>query len=207
MSASALSSASSSSSASASLASFAKVTTPDGMAMMMDVDSDNATEPQLVVSPVIATASPPSVSNTPDDLRAALSQRCNFLMRPICTNLPRPGKITGQSPELSDHLRSIKMYGPWDAYASDCFALGTILWMMLRGRMPFEKAGDVYYRSFLSGKWLRQWPVWLAADPDLPNLSPQALDLIDQCFKPQHMRPTVDEILQHPWLEGGTAPL
>jgi hypothetical protein len=69
--------------------------------------------------------------------------------------------------------------------------------------MPFEKAGDVHYRSFLSGKWLTHWPVCLAADPDLPNLSPQALDLIDQCFKPQHMRPTVDEILQHPWLEGG----
>ena len=32
------------------------------------------------------------------------------------------------------------------------------------------------------------------------NLSPNALHLVDLLLKPQHLRPTIDTILKHPWL-------
>jgi hypothetical protein len=33
------------------------------------------------------------------------------------------------------------------------------------------------------------------------SLSPNALHLIDLLIKPQHMRPTIDIVLKHPWLQ------
>jgi serine/threonine protein kinase len=141
-----------------------------------------------------------------------LLPRCRFLLRPVCrSHLMRPGKFGSSAPELLDGLG---VGSPWDAYAADVFALGVMLWSCLTGHAPFVHAADDRARLMISGRWM-ETAVWrgsagaegqpsqahLARSSHYTHLSANAWDMIDRCFKPQHIRPTVDELLQHPWMD------
>jgi serine/threonine protein kinase len=118
-----------------------------------------------------------------------------FLCKPICQNIPKPGKHGCISPELYENV-------PWDAYKQDIFALGVILYTMLSGFPPFTFADvsqDMWFKVIYDGSWL-QPEVRLQQPASVYNsLSLISLDLVNQLIKPQHLRPSIDEVLKHPF--------
>jgi serine/threonine protein kinase len=131
----------------------------------------------------------------------ALTSRCRMLMRPICERHMRPGKAYTTAPELADPSR---LAAPWDAFAADCFALGVLLFVCLTGKPPFEEPratstpSGAWWPWIFSGKWLQVAP---RPGCHTESMSMSAKRLIDACIKPQQLRPTVDEMLEHPWLK------
>ena len=124
------------------------------------------------------------------------SQSLKFLCRPICTRLHKPGKLGYLSPELYENVA-------WCAYKADVFALGVILYSILTGRPPFTRPDleeDVWFRVIYSGEWLSPGIRSQAPARVYNNLSPEALSLIDAMIKPQHLRPTIDQVMRHEFL-------
>ena len=151
----------------------------------------------------------------PPSARSVLSRCRPFLMRPVCELQMRPGKPFTTAPELADPHR---LAGPWDAYATDSFALGVLLFVLLTGRPPFrtpDSRTDTWFRWMSSGDWLVRERTWGGAHAALcthyTHLSANACALIDLCFKPQHLRPTADQMIAHPWMDerhqGSATPL
>jgi serine/threonine protein kinase len=131
-------------------------------------------------------------------VQQALHARCKMMMRPVCSRGMTPGKPNTTSNELRD---TAGFAPPWDAYAADSFQLGVLLCSALTGLPPFERAGDAtdaLWNAMLSGHWLK--PEYLVHHARLKMLTGNARDLLNMCFKPQHLRPTVDQILEHPWM-------
>ena len=168
---------------------------------VMDIDSGDRV-------PVVRFVDPTSAQ--------VLLPRCKFLLRPVCrSHLMRPGKLGSSAPELLD---SSGAPSPWDAYAADLFALGVLLWTCLTGQVPFAHAGgfegrlaDNRAQLLISGAWMDP-AVWRGPgqggqpghrqrSAHYTHLSHNAWSILDACFKPQHLRPTVDELLQHPWMD------
>jgi serine/threonine protein kinase len=118
----------------------------------------------------------------------------NFLCKPI---VHLPGKIGYMSTEL---------YGNqvWDAYKNDIFALGVILFCLLVGHPPFRRAdpSDAWFHILWSGKWLTPRIKKLPSADVYSHLSENALNLLNSIFKSQEVRPTLDQILAHPWMQG-----
>jgi serine/threonine protein kinase len=133
--------------------------------------------------------------------------RLKFLCKPVCSKQHKPGKLGYMSPELYKNKN-------WDAYKHDIFALGVILYSMLTGRPPFTRPDDrgkqladgstqyidVWFRVVYSGQWLEP-TVRNQVPAQIYNSLPEsALDLINRCISPQEQRPTIDEIMSHPFL-------
>lgn len=141
--------------------------------------------------------SPPSPPRAED----VLASSCRFLLRPICSQTSKPGKLGYTAPELHD---SRAAHAPWDAYKQDTFSLGVLLFVLLTGHPPFSCANaesDVWFRWLASGEWLLPKRYSLPVAQHYTHLSPNAWLLLDWCFKPQHVRPSIDQIMQHPWFD------
>jgi len=133
----------------------------------------------------------------PDDQALAASGRMRFLCAPVCGAVwGKPGKIGYMSPEAY-------MGRAWDAFASDMYALGVILYSLLVGRPPYDKPDinkDVWFQAIYTGRWLNRN---IRAQPSAAvyaHLTPSAASLIDMLIAPQINRPSIDQVLQHPWM-------
>ena len=145
-------------------------------------------------SPNSQTPRPPTSSS--------LSSPCvpfphrSFLCKPVKELYSKPGKIRYMSPELFQAVA-------WDAFANDVFSLGVILYSLLTGRPPFQQAEsiDVWFHVIYSGQWLTPQIRKQPSAHVYTHLSDAALSLINLILKPQEVRPTCEQILQHPWMQ------
>jgi len=122
----------------------------------------------------------------------------SFMCKPVKELYAKPGKIRYMSPELFQGIA-------WDAYANDIFSLGVILYSLLTGRPPFQQAesSDVWFHVIYSGQWLTPQIRKQPSAHVYTHLSESALDLVNRILKPQEVRPTCEQILQHPWMLAG----
>mmetsp|Transcript_4290 Transcript_4290/g.6344 ORF Transcript_4290/g.6344 Transcript_4290/m.6344 type:complete len:744 (+) Transcript_4290:146-2377(+) len=86
--------------------------------------------------------------------------------------------------------------------ASDMFAIGCVIYICLYGAHPFDPRGelseDEIEKRIQEGKW---------EFFDKPKISDSAKSLIKLLLSPDpSKRPTANEVLQHPWIVGETAP-
>jgi len=150
--------------------------------------------PTCVVSGTTLMASDPAIDAA---RKCGALGKLRYLCRPVCGHVNKPGKSGYMSPELRANQC-------WDAFAQDVFGLGVILFMMLTWRPPFRYADpttDAWFRFIHTGKWLLPNVRSQESASIYNTLSPNALDLIDSLMKPQHLRPTADLILCHPWFD------
>lgn len=105
----------------------------------------------------------------------------------------RPGKLQYMSPELIRYKR-------FDGCKADVFALGVCLFIMLFGFPPFETASEEDERFRLISEQddglknlLNIWGVSY-------DISDGVLDFIQSMLDYEHRRPSIHEIILHPWL-------
>lgn len=136
-----------------------------------------------------------------DSDASLLAASCRFMLRPICARRCKPGKLSYMPPELYD---ARDRHAPFDAYKADIFSLGVILFILITGVPPFAKASeteDTWFQWFLTGEWMAPHRCTLPIARHYAGLSPNAWSLLDAIFKPQHLRPSIDQILAHPWMD------
>ena len=134
----------------------------------------------------IATLSNPIDSEI---ILAAKKQR-RFLVRPQGTC----GKWIYMSPEIYKNKES------FDAYAVDIWAAGVILFLMLTGFPPWERASQTDERfKYMTGGYLVQmlteWEIGISSD---------AMDLLQRMFfiDPKD-RLSLEQVRAHPWMVNG----
>ena len=80
----------------------------------------------------------------------------------------------------------------------DVFCAGVILYIIAHGIFPFQEATpqDNYYSLILAGDIEGYW-----AKTGGQNLSPELKDLLIKMLSPDFKdRPTIEEVLEHPWM-------
>lgn len=113
------------------------------------------------------------------------NQFCPIYRQQIC------GKKNYISPEV---LRGDEAFNPM---VSDIWALGVILFICLTGVPPVDKATpeDERYNMICENKLAEMLNTWGI------ELGPAVVDLIQNILQPDPMRrPTLQDILQHPWM-------
>jgi len=121
------------------------------------------------------------------DARRGSSRR---LMKPqgVC------GKHNYMSPEVFENTK------PFDGFAIDLWAAGSILYIMLTGFPAYDQASraDQRFDLIINGKLMRQLKEWQII------LSPEAGDLLQNMFQLDcRDRLTLAEIMSHPWVVNG----
>jgi serine/threonine protein kinase len=108
-----------------------------------------------------------------------------------------PGKIRSMSPELFQHQ-------PWNAYQSDAYSLGLVLYHMLTSRSAYNvpTLSDAWFQIFITGDFTKEHVrTHPEANRAYGHLSVQVLDLLSKLITDASKRLTPAEILQHPWME------
>lgn len=117
-------------------------------------------------------------------------QRPRFLIRPQGTC----GKWIYMSPEIYTNKE------PFDGYAVDMWAAGVILFLMLTGFPPWERAcqTDERFHYMTAGylvQMLTEWEIGLSSD---------AMDLLQRMlFIDPKDRLSLDQVRAHPWMANG----
>jgi len=110
-----------------------------------------------------------------------------FMCRPICVTKSSPGKPNCMAPEVFGREC-------FDAYAADCFSLGCVLYILSTGSRAFNVPthdDDGFAKLYNNPR----------ADEFMPSIiHSDARDLIRSLLVSQEQRPTIDVILQHPFL-------
>jgi serine/threonine protein kinase len=133
----------------------------------------------------------------------------SFLCKPLTTtqhkndsrnsrDVTLPGKFCCMSPELFSSNTS------WDAYSSDCYSLGVLLFVLLAGFQPYKEPTrqDCRFDWIYSGKWIyftRMYP--LCIQQVFGKLSYNAKNLVENLLTPQDRRFTLEQIRKHPWMQ------
>ena len=79
------------------------------------------------------------------------------------------------------------------------FSLGVILFIIVQCLFPFAEAkeDDYYYKLILSGDLKKYWQKTNGS-----SLSPEFKDLVLRMVSHDpSMRPTIEEVIQHPWMQ------
>jgi serine/threonine protein kinase len=139
-----------------------------------------------------------SFANGAQQLQPLISgrQRQRYLIRPQGTC----GKWIYMSPEIYQNQQ------PFDGYAVDMWAAGVILFLMLTGFPPWERAcqTDERFHYMTAGylvQMLTEWEIGLSSD---------AMDLLQRMlFIDPKDRLSLDQVRAHPWMVNGrqAAPL
>ena len=97
---------------------------------------------------------------------------------------------------MAPELNEKKVY---DGRQVDMFALGVILFIIVRGKLPFKQAvsDDSYYSLLLAGKFDKYWQKCGGTDfsDDLKDL---ILKLLSHNPKD---RPDIKQFKKHPWMQ------
>lgn len=125
---------------------------------------------------------------------ALRDRKLKFMCRPSCALVSCTGKLSFSSFEKASWLC-------YDLYANDVYALGIVMCALLTKRCLFTKActSDPNFNEVVSGRWMTKDPNILIQEFQKHNISHEAVALIDSIIKPQHMRPTIDQVLSHAW--------
>jgi serine/threonine protein kinase len=101
----------------------------------------------------------------------------------------RAGKPYSLAPEVFARL-------PFDGRRADIYSLGTLLYMMLTGRFPYNKpdAFDTSFSLIYDGNLAKALEVARLKVP------PLAADLIQRLMSPPESRPSIEDIYRHPWI-------
>lgn len=147
-----------------------------------------------------------AISQTPFDDAKVISNSIDYVAVPINRRLCQRflvapqgtcGKWIYMSPEI------LKNKEPFDGYAVDMWAAGVILFLMLTGFPPWERACLTDERfKYMSGGYLVQmlteWEVGISGD---------ALDLLQRMlFYDPKDRLSLDQVRAHPWMIRGNRP-
>jgi serine/threonine protein kinase len=96
----------------------------------------------------------------------------------------------------------ILMKKQYDGQKTDIFAMGVLLFTLVTCKIGFHRAlkTDKYYRLLMNNKNEQYWNI---INNQIGNVSNEFRDLYTKMisFKPEE-RPTIDEILNHPWMKG-----
>jgi serine/threonine protein kinase len=130
------------------------------------------------------------LSNNAQQLLLSGRQRPRYLIRPQGTC----GKWIYMSPEI------YKNSEPFDGFAVDMWAAGVILFLMLTGFPPWERAcqTDERFHYMTAGylvQMLTEWEIGLSSD---------AMDLLQRMlFLDPKDRLSLDQVRAHPWMVNG----
>ena len=90
---------------------------------------------------------------------------------------------------------------PYDGIKVDIYSLGIILMNLATSKSPFKQAimNDKYYKYIMKGNIKKYWKL---ASKEIREISEELKDLFIKMvsFNPKE-RPTIDEILKHPWMK------
>ena len=117
------------------------------------------------------------------------------LSRRLLRNRGSRSDVKYQAPEVTA--------SGFDAFASDVWSAGIVLFVLLAGITPFKrpKASDVVFKVVSSGHLRELLESWDIA------LSSEACDLLQSIFRRRPTdRITLSEIMEHPWVLGTTLP-
>jgi len=106
----------------------------------------------------------------------------------------RPGKLGYMAPEIFSN----QAFNP---IAADIYCLGVMLFIMLNATPPYTNphaALDQRFAMIYNGRLLELLQRWNLAD----RVSRPAIDLIQRILRPANERPSLAQILNHPWLTG-----
>jgi serine/threonine protein kinase len=117
--------------------------------------------------------------------------------------------ITNENGLLNTPLGTLNYAAPeilmkkqYDGVKTDIFAMGVLLFTLVTCKIGFHRAlkSDKYYRLLINNKNEQYWNI---INNQIGNVSNEFKDLYTKMisFKPEE-RPTIDEILNHPWMKG-----
>lgn len=111
---------------------------------------------------------------------------------------PPKGKVQSNKPvgtfmSMAPEIINCEAYN----HKVDCWSLGVILFELVSNEMPFHSDDRDIIKFKITSQVLR-----LSEMPNLQNVSPECLDLIDKLLtKDPKARLSVTEALQHPWFD------
>jgi len=120
---------------------------------------------------------------------AAIRNDKEELLRTEC------GTRSYMAPEILEHKE-------YDGSKADVWSCAVVLFIMLAGNPPFTmaKKGDWWFNALLDNNYAKFWRAHLKYAPQIPQA---AMDFLTTVFIPDpKARPSVDEVLQHPWCKG-----
>lgn len=102
----------------------------------------------------------------------------------------------------------IHLHKPYTGAGVDLFAAGIILFIMISQRPPFNKADiqDPHYRLIAGGRHELFWQAHEQVNTEENPFTPEFKDLFNQMMALNpNQRPSIDNILAHPFVRGDTA--